>query len=334
VRGPGDGTRQPGTAVTAVAVTAAAGRFGRRFPLALVATGVVLYSTGPVLLQASALSGPVFSFWRLWIGVGVLGAAVAVQRVRGMPWPTLRQWRVAVWAGVAFGLHQLLFFSAIRITTVVDVSLMNALAPVVTAVGAFFMFAERPGPRFWAWAAIAITGAALLAVAASAAPSGSPVGMAMALVNVGFFAAFFLLSKKGRDHLPVTPFLLGTITVAALLVSTYVLLAGERATDVRAVDLALAGAVAAGPGAVGHVVMTWPLRYVPANIPPVMRLAQPFVAGGLAWWVLGEPLSVRHLAAGALVVAGAAGTVLSRDGRRLRAEAHAGATAEDQRLVA
>ena len=304
-----------------VAVTAAAGRLGRRYPLALVATGIVLYSTGPVMLQASALSGPVFSFWRLWIGVGVLGGAVAVQRLRGMPWPTLRQWRVAVWAGVAFGMHQLLFFSAIRITTVVDVSLMNALAPVVTAVGAFFMFAERPGPRFWSWAAVAIAGAGLLAVAASAAPSGGPVGMAMALANVAFFAMFFLLSKKGRDHLPVTPFLLGTITVAAVFVRSYVLLTRAPATDVRPLDLLLAGAVAAGPGALGHFVMTWPLRHVPANIPPVMRLAQPFIAGALAWWLLGEPLSVRHLAAGALVVAGAAGTVLSRDGRRLRAEA-------------
>lgn len=308
------------------AVTAAAGRLGRRYPLALVAAGVVLYATGPVMLQASSLSGPVFSFWRLWTGVAVLGAAVGVQRLRGMAWPARRQWRVAVWAGVAFGMHQLLFFSAIRITTVVDVSLMNALAPVVTACGAFFMFAERPGPRFWGWAAVAIAGATLLAVAASAAPSGSPVGMAMALANVGFFAVFFLLSKKGRDHLPVLPFLLGTITVAAVVVSSYVLITRAPATDVRPVDLVLAGAVAAGPGAVGHFVMTWPLRYLPANIPPVMRLAQPFVAGALAWWLLGEPLSVRHLAAGALVVVGAAGTVLSREGRRLRAEAERSAT--------
>lgn len=57
-----------------------------------------------------------------------------------------------------------------------------------------------------------------------------------------------------------------------------------------------------------------------------MRLAQPFVAGGLAWRLLAEPLSLRHLIGGVLVVAGAAGTVLSGDGRRLRAEAERGVT--------
>jgi len=293
----------------------------RRYPLALVAAGVALYSTGPVMLQASAVSGPVFSFWRLWMGVATLGAVAVVQRLAGAPWPTLRAWRVPLWAGMAFGMHQLLFFTAIRMTTVVDVSLMGALAPVVTAVGARWMFAERPGPRFWGWAAVAITGAVLLALAASAAPAGSAVGMTMALTNVIFFAAFFLLSKKGRDHLPVVPFLLGTMTVAAGVVSAFVVATDAPVLDVRDIDLLLAAGVAVGPGAVGHFVMTWPLRYVPANIPPVMRLAQPFVAGGLAWWLLAEPLSVRHLAGGLLVVAGAAGTILSADGRRLRAEA-------------
>ncbi len=303
------------------AVLPRASAAAQRWPLALVAAGVALYSTGPVMLQASNLSGPVFSFWRLWLGVAGLGAVVVVQRGLGMQWPTRQAWTVAVWAGVAFGFHQLLFFSAVRVTTVVDVSLMNALAPVVTAVGARWMFAERPGRRFWVWAGVAIGGAALLAVAASNARPGNALGMAMALANVGFFAAFFLLSKKGRDHLPVVPFLFGTIVVAALLVSTFVLVTGAHATDVGSVDLMLAAGVALGPGLVGHFVMTWPLRYVPANIPPVMRLAQPFVAGALAWWLLAEALSWRHLFAGTLVVIGAAGTVLSHDGRRLRAQA-------------
>lgn len=293
----------------------------RRYPLVLVSVGVTLYSAGPVMLQASGVSGPVFSFWRLWFGVAVLGVATIVQHLTGVAWPTREQWRWAAIAGVAFGIHQLLFFSAIRVTTVVDVALMNALAPIVTAIGAFWMFGERPGRRFWSWATVAIVGAALLAVAASSGASGNPVGMSMAVVNVVFFAAFFLVSKKGRDHLPVVPFLFGTMLIAALVVAGFVSVIGADVGAVTTTDLLLAGGVAVGPGAVGHLVMTWPLRYVPANIPPVMRLAQPVLSGALAWWVVGEALSSRHLVGGVLVVVGAAGTVLGRDGRALRADA-------------
>jgi drug/metabolite transporter (DMT)-like permease len=293
----------------------------RRYPLVLIAFGVLLYSSGPVMLQASALSGPLFSFWRLWIGVAVLGAATLAQHRMGVAWPTRAQWRWAALSGVAFGTHQLFFFSAIRITTVVDVALMNALAPVVTAIGAYWMFDERPDRSFWSWAAVAIAGAVLLAVAASSAPSGSAIGMAMAVTNVVFFAIFFLVSKKGRDHIAVVPFLFGTMLIAALLVTGFVAAIGAQPGVATTRDLVLAGAVAAGPGAVGHLVMTWPLRYVPANIPPVMRLAQPVGSGLLAWWFLGEGLSWRHLFAGLLVIAGAAGTVLGRGGRALRADA-------------
>lgn len=67
------------TGLTAAATTASRIRdAARRAPLLLVAAGVFLYSTGPVMLQASQLSGPVFSFWRLWIGVAGLGVVVAV----------------------------------------------------------------------------------------------------------------------------------------------------------------------------------------------------------------------------------------------------------------
>ena len=45
-------------------------------------------------------------------------------------------------------------------------------------------------------------------------------------------------------------------------------------------DLLIATYIAIVPGAVGHFVTTWPLQRVPANVPPVMQLAMPFLAGG------------------------------------------------------
>ena len=294
---------------------------GSRYPLVLIAAGVVLYATGPVMLQASSLSGPAFSFWRLWIGAVALGG-LALWRGRRGPGGTwnadARRWTVL--AGISFGLHQLMFMTAVKLTSVVDVALMNALAPIATAVGAWWLFRERPGLRFVAWSCVAISGGAYLAVAA-VGPAGDPLGMVLAVGNVLFFAGFFLASKQSRVHLPVLPFLAGVMTTAALIVSAFVLLTGVDVAAADTGDLGLAAAVAIGPGALGHFVMTWPLRWVPANIPPVMRLAQPAVAGVLAFLLLGEPLALHHLAGGLVVVVAAAAAVLSRDGRALRATA-------------
>lgn len=309
--------------------------FAARFPLVLVASGVVLYSTGPIMLQASSLSGPAFSFWRLLIGA-VLLTSLAATGARRRHAPVLpgregRRWTVI--AGVCFGVHQLLFMTAVKLTSVVDVSLMNALAPVATALGAWWLFRERPGPRFFAWSALAIGGGAWLAVQASG-PTGNPLGMAMAIANVVCFAGFFLSSKRGREHVDVMPFLAGVMTVGVLLVGVFVAMTGVDVGSATRTDLLLAFGVAAGPGALGHFVMTWPLRWVPANIPPVMRLVQPALSGVLALLILGEPLGWVHVAGGLVVVVGAAGAVLSRDGRALQREAREGAGLPDGQTTA
>ena len=290
---------------------------GRDRPLAPIALGVLLYSTGPVFVQASSVSGAVFSFWRLWMGVGVFGLAVLVQRTRGDGHVDPRAWRWPVLAGVAFGLHQLSLFTAVKLTTVADVTLIGATSPVVTGLLAVPVFAERPGPRFRLWAVIAMVGSAVVVVGGSTGPSGDPLGMALALANVVLFAVFFLVSKASRPHLGTLPFLGATLTVAAVVVSAYVGLATDSVASARPTDLMYAAIVAAGPGFVGHVVMTWPLQWVPANIPPVMRLAMPLFAGTWAWVFLGETVGWSHLAGGAVVVAGVAGAVLSREGREL-----------------
>lgn len=290
---------------------------GRRHPLLPVTLGVFLYSTGPVFVQASSVSGPVFSLWRLWFGVAMLGVATAVHaRVTG-GWPRRSAWRWSLRAGLAFGAHQLMLFSAIKATSVADVTLVNTLSPVVTGLLAVPMFGERPGRGFRGGALLAMAGTSVVVAGGAVGPEGDPLGMALALGNVVAFAGFFLLSKRSRDHLAVLPFLWGVMTVAAVFVSLWTFATDAAVLSVTSTDLLYAAVVAAGPGLVGHFVMTWPLRWVPANIPPVMRLAIPALAALWAWWFLGEPVTWLHLAGGMVTIVGVAAALLSPAGRRL-----------------
>ncbi len=284
--------------------------------MAPIGVGVVLYSVGPVFVQASDASGPVFSFWRLWFGVLVLGIAALAHGAVTHQWPRLRALGWAVGAGVAFGIHQLLLFTAIKATTVADVTLLSALGPLVTALLALPFFGERPGTAFRVWSAVAMCGAAVVAVGGGSGPEGDPWGMALALGNVVFFAVFFLMSKGSRGRLALLPFLFGVMTVAAITVSGYVLVADESVGAVTSTDLSYAAIVAVAPGFLGHVVMTWPLGWVPANVPPVMRLGVPVLASIWAWWFLGETIALTHVGGGLLTLLGVGGAVLSPAGRR------------------
>ena len=293
----------------------------RARPIALVWFGTVMFSAGPVMVAAATVPGAVFSVWRLWIGSAVMVLLALVER----RWSGTRltatglRWMVA--CGTAFGLHQLLFMIALRMTTVVDVTLMNTLAPVVVAVLAVPLFGERPGVAFRLWSLVAILGGIVVAVAGSSGPQGQPLGMVLAAGNVVFYSLFFVWSKQARAHVDTMPFLAGANTVAAVVVTAYVVLTRAPLTDIGLHDLLLCAAVALLPGFIGHFSITWSLRWVPANIPPVIMLSIPVIAGVLAWILLGQSTTPIKVAGGLLTLLGVAGAVRSAGRDTLAAQA-------------
>jgi drug/metabolite transporter (DMT)-like permease len=218
---------------------------------------------------------------------------------------------------VAFGVHQLFFMVAIKATSVVDVTLMQVLQPVFVGTLAFLLFGERVGRGFRLWSGVAIVGAAVVVLAGAAGPSGEPLGVLFAVLNVAFFAVYFVWSKQARDQIDTVPFLFGVVVAAGLVVGLFDLVAGEPVAAVTGPDLLRALYIAAVPGALGHFVTTWPLHRISANVPPVMQLAMPFLSGALAWIVLGQTVGALHVVGGTITIVGVLGSLLSPSGRRL-----------------
>jgi drug/metabolite transporter (DMT)-like permease len=282
-----------------------------RHPTATVAAGVVLFSTGPVMVAATSTSGPIFSFWRLWIGSAALLVALVVHAAVSGSLPSRRGWTWAGASGLAFGVHQLLFMTALKETSVVDVTLMNTLAPIVVAVLAVPIFGERPGVAFRLWSLLAIAGAAAVALLGSSGPEGNPVGTLLAAGNIVFYSLYFVWSKQARDDIDTVPFLFGVVVAAAVVVTAFVVVANEPVGSISGHDLLFAAGVALLPGIGGHFLVTWPLRWVPANIPPVLMLSIPVLSGAMAWRFLAQSVELAVIAAGAVTLAGVCGAVLS-----------------------
>jgi drug/metabolite transporter (DMT)-like permease len=292
-----------------------------RYPLGVVGFGVAIFSTGPVMIAAADdLSGVAFSFWRMWFGVAVLLVATALHRRATGQRTDARGWQWSLGCGLVFATHQLMFVTALRATSVVDVTLMNTVAPIVVGVLAVPAFGERPGPAFRLWSLLTMLGAAAIALAGATGPEGDPVGIALAAGNVVFYALFFVGSKLARPYVEPVPFLLGNAFAAAVAISGFVVLVGEPVTGASNHDLWLCFAVAAFPGLLGHLSVTWALRWVPANLPPVMMLTIPALSGAMAWALLDQSIRAAQVVAGVVTLVGVAGAVRSPSANRLAAD--------------
>jgi drug/metabolite transporter (DMT)-like permease len=270
------------------------------------------------VLFASADSTPqVIAFWRLVFGVLVLGTAALVHvKITGRR-PTRAGWVWALKCGVMFVANQLFFLTAVQQTSVADVTLMQVLQPLLVAALAVRMFGERPGAQFRVWSLVAVAGAAVVAVFGSTGHEGDPTGMACAVASIVLFAVYFVWSKQARDEIDVLPFLFGVSATSLVVVSASFLVTGGGPGEVTSHDVVLAIVIAIGPGAFGHFVSTWPLRWVPANVPPLLQLAIPFLASALAWVVLHQQIRIGHVIGGAITILGVAGAIRSPAGRKM-----------------
>jgi drug/metabolite transporter (DMT)-like permease len=288
-----------------------------RRPVVLICVGVVLFSIGPVLFASADSSGQVIAFWRLLFGVVILGTATLVHvRVTGHR-PTRAGWSWSVRCGVMFVSNQLCFLAAVHRTSVADVTLMQVLQPLLVAGLAVRMFGERPGRQFRAWSLVAVAGAAVVAIWGSTGHDGDPAGMTFAIASIVLFAVYFVWAKQARDAIDTVPFLFGVALTGWVVVAASFVVTGGSPREVTSHTLVLAVVIAAGPGAVGHFVSTWPLRWVPANVPPLLQLAIPFLASALAWIALGQPIRLGHVVGGAITMIGVAGAIRSPAGRRM-----------------
>src|SRR5262249_10914885 len=131
--------------------TARVAAIGERSPITAVWVGVLAFAFGPILVAAADAPGAVLTFLRLSIRTALLATLAWLQLRRTKRRAGWNGWRWTIIAGVAFAVHQVCFMSALQQTSVVDVTLMNTLAPLVVAVLAVPLFGERPGVKFRLW---------------------------------------------------------------------------------------------------------------------------------------------------------------------------------------
>lgn len=273
--------------------------FGLPLPTLLVAAAVMSWGFGGVLVKLMSISGLSLAFYRLWFGFLVMLAVVAVAR-RPL---TLDVMRRAAPAGVLFGINVVLFFSAVRLTTVASANLIGALQPAIVLLVAGPLFGERTSPRAVIWTAAAIAGVAIAIVGGSGSPAWNPAGDALAACAVVTFTGYFLISKHVRASAGTLEYMVGVQFFAALVVTPIALAAPGHLDTLNRLDWAYLAIIVLGTGVGAHILVNWAHRYVDVSVSSLLMLLVPVVAGLAAWTILDESLTAVQIAGSLLTLA-------------------------------
>jgi drug/metabolite transporter (DMT)-like permease len=270
---------------------------------ALVALAACSWGTWSLFLRAAESRGPLAAeLEALWV-MGVIGLVtlpLALRDARGKR-RSLRTWAVVVALGVSDALNILLFFRAMRGTTLAIAVLTHSLAPLLVAALAPFFAREPRRARTLVAAAVATFGLALLLEPwrglSPSALAGATAGAGSAI----FYATNVLVQKRLGETIGPYELMAFHAFPSCAVLALAVPVGGFAIGPAQAAILTVG---ALGPGAVAGVVFVAALRRVPASHAGVLALLEPFVAVVIGIAVWHEPLRPLGLV-GAVLVLGA-----------------------------
>ena len=235
--------------------------------------GVTCWAAGNVMVVEAPMSGLQIAFWRILLGAAVYTAAVYVSGRR----LSRAMLRVVAPAGVVISIEIAVFFVAIRETEVANATVISNLTPIVLLAIAARSFGERVTGLLVAVTAVSLVGVVLVVFGSTQHTSWSPLGDSLSFVAMLFFAAYFVLAKRGRETVPILEFQACLwLAGAMVLFPVSVVDAGGVAWPSGTQWIWLV-ALLAVPGT-GHLLVNWSHHHVRLVITAMLTLAIPVMS--------------------------------------------------------
>ena len=278
----------------------------------LIGAGIAVcaWSTGTILAKYIDMGSMAIGFYRFaFFGLAI----IAWMRWRGTPF-RLRIIRDSMWGGIALGADIALFFSAVKLTSIVNATIIGSMQPIVVGVIAARFFGERIGLRNVAWSLVALTGTVVVVATGADGDAGDIRGDLLALAAMLSWSAYFIASKNSKKTMTSTEFTAGTALWTMAICAPLGFAFGQDMSWPSATNWGWLIVMAVSAGLIGHAMMNWSLVRIPLWVGSTFTLLIPVFSALLAWVVLGEAVTAIQGLAMAVVIGALAVVVRNQSG--------------------
>jgi drug/metabolite transporter (DMT)-like permease len=168
-----------------------------RLALAALVFGALVIGTTPILVRLAACGPAAAGFWRLAFATPLLALMAAGRPGVAIGGPS----RAIGLAGIFFALDLACWHYGIRYTSVANATVLPNLTPVLVTLASWVFFKERPRPIFLVGLVAAVSGAVLMAGAASATANPGPlphIGDALSVSTAVWYGLYFMSVRAAR----------------------------------------------------------------------------------------------------------------------------------------
>ena len=255
---------------------------------------IVAWAASGVIAKAIDLPSLVVVVYRFWLSSFVFLAVLTFVGVRrGEMQLTWRKLRIALPGGLGLAADVAFFFSAVKLTTVANATIVIALQPLLMMYLGTRLLGERVRAIQIFWSLVALCGVGVLVFGSSGLPEWSLTGDLLSAGALLAWTAYLFFSKATGDRLTPLEYTAATGLITAVVNTPLVFVFGQDMSwpDTRSWMLLAAMVLGSGMGA--HLLMNWSIQRIPVWFGSTMfSMLIPACAAAMAWIFLDEAMNL------------------------------------------
>ena len=187
------------------------------------------------------------------------------------------------------------FFTAVKLTTVVNATIVGALQPLILTLYGVRFLGERVRRVDIMLGMVALVGVIVIVIAGSNNGDANRLGDLAALGALVSWSAYFVFAKRAKGVVSPGDFTLAAALIVGAVNAPLALAFGQSLAWPAWSDWFWLLVMALGAGLLGHNMMNWSIVRIPLWLGSTMTLLVPVVSSGAAWIFLDEPLNAVQI---------------------------------------
>lgn len=275
---------------------------GRGSPLAVLALAVVAVSFAAVFVRLADAPGTVVACYRMALA-GLILAPFTLRALRRSPL-SARNLRLTAAAALLLAIHFASWITSLSMTSVAASVTLVATAPLWAALFSWLFAKEPPRRGVVAGAAVAVVGAAVLALGGDGGEQRA-LGNVLALVGAVAAAGYLNLGRAvQRSGVALDAYVGTAYALAALVLLPLPALFSQPYFGYSPSTYAWIALLALVPQLIGHTGLNYASRHLDTALVATATLAEPIGSGILAILIFNEVPGYSTLFGGAVVLTG------------------------------
>ena len=275
-------------------------------PILAVFAAVLVWSFGPIITLSIGVSINTTIFYRVIFWPPMLYAIARLRKVS----ITKHVMKITFWPGIFFGLSTMVGFTAMKVTSVANATIIGNVSTALVLLAAPKFLGERIRSIQVVLAAVSFIGICAIVFGANGSGGATLRGDVYALANAVLWAGYFVVCKKVRtDGVDTWAFMFGVSVAQVAVVAPWAIAISTDLGKVTARDIGLIILMTCCTGTVGHTLMVWAQKFVPASTSSLISLLMPVLSMIGAWLVFEQQINLVQFIGGSVVLASLAGVV-------------------------